>query len=53
MTATPDTPGFGTITNHQTGCGSECIVIDGACRCYHGEPAGPDLDWWTDLDPPY
>ena len=52
MAATPTTPNLADLPD--TGCGPDCIYIDGACRCYHGEPAEPpEPDWMTDIDPPF
>ncbi|HVB45653.1 MAG TPA: hypothetical protein VNF47_23510 [Streptosporangiaceae bacterium] len=36
-----------------TGCGPDCIIIDGACRCYHGEPAQPAPAWMDNLTVPF
>ena len=47
---TTQTPG----TDKGTGCGIDCVLIDGICWCYHGEPVtGPAPAWMDGLIPAY
>ena len=34
-------------------CGPDCAYLHGACRCWHGEPAGPSPEWWAGVQPAY
>jgi len=36
-------------------CGPDCLYIDGACRCYHGESVPADFDnpALNNLTPPF
>jgi hypothetical protein len=35
-------------------CGPDCIYLDGACRCYHGEPAtDPLVQQLRGIQPPF
>ena len=37
-----------------SGCGPDCVLIDGTCRCRYGEiAASTDPKWMDDIDPPY
>ena len=36
------------------GCGPDCVLIDGTCRCYHGDAVtDPAPAWLASLNPPY
>ena len=34
-------------------CGPDCVYIDGACRCYYGEPAPAQPRWAVSIVPPF
>lgn len=56
MTTTSTIPDIPAVTDHPcTGCGPDCVYIDGACRCYHGEaiPAELVLAWMQDIAIPF
>ncbi len=51
MTASPDTSrrsdaGLGP-------CGPDCIYVEDACRCYHGEPAPVGPAWLSHIKPAF
>ena len=49
MTASPDTP---TRPDIDLGpCGPDCVYIEGACRCYHGEAASAVPAWLRHVEP--
>ena len=51
-TSTPNTPATHTPA---TECGPDCVYIEGACRCYHGEPAPaqPAIAWTDSIVAPF
>ena len=51
-TCTPNAPATDTPAPE---CGPDCIYIDGACRCYHGEaaPSEPAPAWADDFTIPF
>jgi hypothetical protein len=55
MTSTTPTPEFDTIFYREVGCGPDCVVIDGACRCYHQQATTRDFkdQALNDLVPPF
>jgi hypothetical protein len=48
-TRTPDIP----ATVPAPPCGPDCVYLDDACRCYHGEPAPPAPAWMDRIVPPF
>ena len=42
------------VADPYAGCGPDCVLIDGTCRCYHGETvAEPVPEWMLAIDPPF
>ena len=36
------------------GCGPDCVLIDGTCRCYYGDTViDPAPAWLASINPPY
>lgn len=37
------------------GCGADCVLLDGVCRCYYGEPVptAASPTWLNDISLPF
>ena len=53
MTTTPYPSSVPDPAASDSGCGPDCVFLDGACRCYEGEavPTGSRFRWMDHVAP--